>query len=443
MKITNLLYIIVFSLLSHKVDGQRIAPIEISNQLPELQLNNILGQDSKRVALSEFKGRLVLIDFWATWCSPCVSVMPLLDSLQSQFTQELQIICVATEDEKAVKAAYSRIFRNKQPEFLTVIQDTLMGKYFPHQTIPHCVWIDKKGIVKAITDKESVSMSGIKRMLNGDLSQMINKPKLKRLDLHKPPYASKQLNFEDEFLYHSLITKYREDIPANYSRGRRNEYIACTNSSIIRLYQCAAGKFNLSWLDMNRVVCQGFTTFADSASIGLFASDQLVNSWRSNIKDYAFTYELAVPDSVYSTEQLFSIMFEDLNRYFAAYGLSAVKKMGSHKVLALTSMTGSNFKSFKDSTGHSEKYSDSKFLKVVNHPMSYLLSQLKPYLPTEYPLVNQTAYEGMVSIELEMENRSLSNMNKALSIYGLQLEEKEEPIEVLVITKVQGKKRFP
>jgi len=365
-----------------------------------------------------------------------------LDSLQRQFGKDLRVICVTREDDKTVKSVFARLFPKIKPSFLTVTTDTLLEKYFPHQTIPHCVWIDRTGKVIAITDKSSVNSASIKLMLAGNSSQVINKPELKKLDLHKPPYASKQLSFEDEFLYHSLITRYREDIKSNYSRSPKNDYIACTNSSILRLYQCAAGKFDLSWLDMNRVVCKGFKTFADSASIGLFKSEALTNNWLSNMKDYAFTYELAVSDTVFSKDELFAIMFQDLNRYFSVYGLNVSKEKGSHKVLALNRIKYGNFKAFTDTSALSEKYGDKSFLKIANEPMKFLMSQLRPYLREPIPLINETGYEGKVNLQLNIEGRDVTNLNKALAIYGLELIEKEVPIDVLTITKTEGKKRL-
>lgn len=428
---------------SNIIFAQKITPKKINDPLPEVQFKNVYGKSTTTISLAAFKGKMILIDFWATWCVPCVSSMRHLDSLQTQFGDRLQIICITREDEKTVKEAYKHLFPDKAPAFITILKDTLLEKYMPHVSIPHCVWADKDGIVKAITDKSSVDEDNIRSMLTGQFGQIKNKPSVIKLASHKPPYASKQITYQDEFLYHSQITKYREDLPITFSRGLKNEYITCINVPIIRLYQSAFGKFDLSWLDMNRVICRGFKTFADSAAIGLFKSDKLFYSWKSNIKNYAFSYELAVSDAVYSKDELFEIMQQDLNRYFAIYGLHVSKENGSQKVLALVNLKEGKFVSYKDSSLRYEKYSDSHNLKIANKPMTYFLSQLCPYLNNEIPLINQTRYEGNINISLFFESSTILDLNRSLAKYGLKIVDNEVPMELLVITKTEGKKQMP
>lgn len=440
MKINiNLLATLVFCLLLHTAQAQQIKRLAVGDQMPELTFSNSHTGGPNKVQLSDFKGKGILIDFWASWCSPCVAAMGFLDSLQVKFKDQLQVISVTREDNKVIKEVYGRLFPNRAPSFLTLIGDTVLEKYFPHQTIPHCVWIDKNGKVTAITDNAAVTFKNIQDMIAGNVVQVKNKPPKIKLDTHKPPYASKQLNLTDEFLYHSLITRYREDLQINYARGAKDNFIACTNSSIIRLYQTAFGKFNLSWLDMNRVICEGFTTFADSASIGLFKSRPLINEFIANMKSYAFTYEMAVADTVYSRNEIFEIMQQDLNRFFSIYGLTARTEKRNHKVLALVAIDGKNHKSFKGTDSIAEKYADPTLLKVVNEPMAYFLSQLEPYLG-DIPLKNETAYNGKVNISLIVEKDNLPSINNALASYGLKLIEKEELWDMVIITKTKGKR---
>lgn len=67
---------------------------------PEFSLRDSQG---KLVALSDLRGRKVLINFWATWCAPCVHEMPLLDALASDLADELVVLGVAEDDPEAVQ----------------------------------------------------------------------------------------------------------------------------------------------------------------------------------------------------------------------------------------------------------------------------------------------------------------------------------------------------
>src|SRR5262250_3196514 len=63
---------------------------------PDFQLKNL---DGKQVRLSAFRGKAVLLNFWATWCAPCKIEMPWFVDLQKQYAaQGLQVIGVAMDD---------------------------------------------------------------------------------------------------------------------------------------------------------------------------------------------------------------------------------------------------------------------------------------------------------------------------------------------------------
>jgi thiol-disulfide isomerase/thioredoxin len=57
--------------------------------LPDLEIQNA---DDKPMKLSDFKGKVVLLNFWATWCAPCVKEMPSLDRLQAAFSKDKFLI---------------------------------------------------------------------------------------------------------------------------------------------------------------------------------------------------------------------------------------------------------------------------------------------------------------------------------------------------------------
>lgn len=66
---------------------------------PDWQLNTL---DGKPVKLSDFRGKAVLLNFWATWCGPCKIEMPWFVELQKQYgPQGLEIIGIAMEDTKS------------------------------------------------------------------------------------------------------------------------------------------------------------------------------------------------------------------------------------------------------------------------------------------------------------------------------------------------------
>ena len=62
------------------------------------------GPDGKEVAMSSFRGKLLLVNFWATWCPPCVEELPLLDFFyQENKNKNVQIVGLAVDQPSAVR----------------------------------------------------------------------------------------------------------------------------------------------------------------------------------------------------------------------------------------------------------------------------------------------------------------------------------------------------
>src|SRR5690349_12062447 len=72
--------------------------LTIGDTMQDVEINNIVNGKKGSVKVSDFKGKLLILDFWATWCSPCIKVMPKLDSLQKYFGSKIQILPVTYED---------------------------------------------------------------------------------------------------------------------------------------------------------------------------------------------------------------------------------------------------------------------------------------------------------------------------------------------------------
>jgi len=70
--------------------------------------------DGRRLALSDLEGKVVLVDFWATWCEPCREEIPALVSLQGRYgRQGLQIVGISLDDDPApVREFYARYHMN-------------------------------------------------------------------------------------------------------------------------------------------------------------------------------------------------------------------------------------------------------------------------------------------------------------------------------------------
>lgn len=138
----------------------------VGDQVPKNQQLNVINYLTPKVSLEEFTGKLIILDFWATWCSPCISSFPKLDSLQSKFKEEIQIIPVTYENLDKAKYTLEKVFPNYSKKSMPFLYaDNYLRKLFPHKALPHCVWISPKGTVLSVTGGEEVNSTNIQMVL--------------------------------------------------------------------------------------------------------------------------------------------------------------------------------------------------------------------------------------------------------------------------------------
>jgi thiol-disulfide isomerase/thioredoxin len=110
---------------------------------PDFALESI---DGETVHLSDFRGKVVLVNFWATWCGPCKILTPWLADLQNQYRpQGLEIIGVAL-DEDATKAEIAEWADKERVNYVVVIGNEKVAKsYGGVPAMPDTFFIGRDG----------------------------------------------------------------------------------------------------------------------------------------------------------------------------------------------------------------------------------------------------------------------------------------------------------
>lgn len=114
----------------------------IGKLLPQIEFH---GADGQLVSLRSLQGKPVLLDFWATWCGPCLDSMPMLEKLYREAHDRGLILFSVDEDEDPKRA--SDYFAEHKEPWLNFHEDDKIANAFPHQSIPYFVLIDESGRV--------------------------------------------------------------------------------------------------------------------------------------------------------------------------------------------------------------------------------------------------------------------------------------------------------
>lgn len=121
---------------------------EIGQSGPQFSLP-YLQQQQQAFSLAQFAGKVIYLDFWASWCAPCRVSFPALDKLYGKLKQQGFEVVAVNLDEKPEKADG---FIRELPVSFTVLRDAdgaLSDKYVV-ESMPTSFLIDKQGVVQYI-----------------------------------------------------------------------------------------------------------------------------------------------------------------------------------------------------------------------------------------------------------------------------------------------------
>ena len=151
MKLLTLKFILIFIYLISSSPSYAIQQLNLKNlvihkdpiKLEKINFKNI---NNEIINLKKFENSLVIINFWATWCAPCIEEMPSLDRLQSNpIFKNLQIIPinVGRDNVEKSKNFYKKLNINNLGIYFD--KDVELANKFLLRGLPTTIFINKKG----------------------------------------------------------------------------------------------------------------------------------------------------------------------------------------------------------------------------------------------------------------------------------------------------------
>jgi thiol-disulfide isomerase/thioredoxin len=126
-------------------EGRVAAPIEVGASAPPFRMPRYLGGS---LSLDELRGKIVLLDFWATWCPPCAAEMPSLAKLAREYQDRDLVVVAASRDEGESAAAQVGTFiARRAPDLAAnvVFADDPTASDYRVESLPLLYLIGRRG----------------------------------------------------------------------------------------------------------------------------------------------------------------------------------------------------------------------------------------------------------------------------------------------------------
>lgn len=395
--------------------------LKIGDKVPDIEFK-IKNYPKHTAKISDFKGKLVILDLWGVNCGSCIAAMPHMAELQKKFEGKLQVIMVTKDsDEKVTKQALhsDNVKNNKLP---SVTNAKELAGLFDYRYLPTHVWIDENGIVKYITNGSNANEGNIDKHLKGNLLQFRVKKDLK-MDKEDPMLVN-WYPYHKEISFYTYLAPVQKEYSANMGYGQRlypdstikKLYSGC--SSLDHLYSLA---FGLNGKSFSRSRIINLSKNAEKYKVDPDEDYRKQNGY--------FSYEV-VNGIKLGNEKIFKYMQNELNTIF---GLKSGWEKQPIKCYVIKQKKNSKL-IYSNGGGYKLDYGKG-MLTVRNFKWEYFLRAQRNSSTLDFELIDETGIpaEQLVSLSIKSNWRNIHNINESLEKYGLFVEEQIRLFDCIVL----------
>jgi len=447
-----------------------IKPLEVGDFVPEetwhipLTFYSAADGSTKTVTLNDHRGKVIVLDFWATWCSPCLFYMPHQFALQKRFGNDVAVLPVTYEKADYVAdfirtSTYERIQPIKS-EFHSVTENRSLLKHFPLNTsLPLIVVITSDGKVDAVTTPLLLTEEYVASAI---ASKERYAPPKRGSIAQVPPLLKYSLTDVKQYkpVYYTSISG---EIDGAESIGAVDTLdgavrVLMANSTILGLY--AVGRYGHKQRDFafagpgthnRRILEVGDPSLYDHYQDGNYRT-VFDLTWR---RENCYTYESVLP--AHREQQYKQLIVDDLNRFFGLYGrieqrkvpvwvirVSETFKPSARPLEGFRGVNNGWIKTRVKEDQYVGPNSDGYESYVENLNSQYLAGSLMSYFfqPekgfSSPPIIDETALPPNTPINIGFPNSeelTFEEISEVLASQGILLTKEEREIPMFVLTE--------
>jgi len=372
---------------------------------PNIHFSTVLNGPQPSLTLTQLRGKMVLLEFWGTFCGPCLTAMPHLQELQRQFAGRLQVVAISADS----PARLTRYLQARPSNLLFAAvsgatQDSLQ-RFFSYQIIPHSVLLDATGRIVASTSPENITAQVLEQVVKG---QKINLP-LKQDVVGQNPIAAyfpATAATPPRFLMQpalkgvsSMTRTYPQDSSAFHNRR-----LTALNITLAELYRIAYGGLPYDrTLDLRPAAPAGTKS-------PLYCLDIIVPKGQEASLLPTLRQELAVRFDLRAT-------LEPRAKPVYLLRVADARKLPPATGSAKSPIVGASEGTYQ---GDNVRLAD-------------VAQYLENFCDLKLPVLDATASSARYNLQFEYQPEKPGDLLRALADLGLTLEKAERPVEMLVL----------
>jgi thiol-disulfide isomerase/thioredoxin len=394
--------IIVILFIACKSSAQNYV-LKPGDKFPEINIGPIINAPVTQLNLNQYpSNKLFIINFWGTWCSPCIPEMDSLAKLQAKFNNQIQVVGLSDDPITRLK---KYLVKKPSKIWLALDSTSLLYQMLNLASVGQCIVVNSKHEIVALLKSDSVDEKTIRQLIKGVKVSSNGETKNQLNTTDKDPFGVDSL-LTSNFTIRGYM-KDQKGMSRRYANGiyggRRVSYF---NTSLVLLYK------------------QAYDITSDKQVI--YEGTAKKYAGYSN-KDLLYCFDLLVrPDQ---KDSLHSIMQQKLR---AEMPVKARIEMRDTDVYILKLKDAGKIMVPKSKeTMLSYEFGGNGF-----DGKGITLDQFADlYLSNEYnlPVLNESGVEGLYDIKTIVELRTQEDINKSISDIGFNVIKARRKIKTLVL----------